>query len=314
MGRRLIATLAGLGILAGCGGMSPIGRSGTAPVFSATSLSVQHCGTHGHHWQGLGLTDKQKEEIRAIIVKHRCGPQQTSQAMAELKAAMVAPTIDTAALTSALNAKITDRTAKVDAKVAMLADIRQVLTPEQRTKFAEKKGKRGKGAGKEAFKEHGQKHMDRLAEKLGLNKAQRQAFEDVRTAYGANKEAIKANRAARHQAIADFMKSGDTDALKAALMAIKPSVPVDAMVKAIASLTQDQRKKLVEMKEQHRAKMCERLTNPKHKSTLAQASEADEAQTNPAEDSQAEESAEAAPQSPAPQADPPADTEMETDD
>ena len=311
MGRKLIATLAGLGILAGCGGMSPVGRAGTAPVFSATSLSVAHCGGMSHHWQGLGLSDTQKASIREIIYKHHCGPKQTSQAMADLKAAMVAPTIDTAALTAALNAKIADRSAKIDKRVATLTDIRNVLTPEQRTKFAERKGKAGEGAGKEALKEGGKKHLDRLAEKLGLNQVQRQAFEDVGTAWKANKEEHHANRAARHQAIASFMKSGDADALKTALQAIKPSVPVDAMVKAIATLTQDQRKKLIEMKEQRHAKMCERLSKPRQKSALAAV---DEAQADPAEESQAEESTEAAPQPQMPQADPPAESDTEMND
>jgi len=279
MKRRLFATLTGLALMAGCGVAAPGGQQGAPVAPTAQSLTIQHM----HHGMGrafadLDLTDKQREAIKAIRKEYRCGATKTEAAEA-VKAALLAPTVDKAALAAAITAKVADRGTKVDRKVTMLGAIRDVLTEEQRAKFGAKMTKAGDD-GKDSKDGRRQGRMarkfDRMVKDLNLTDEQRQAFMAVRDAFKANREAMKANAATAHEAVATFMKDGDAAALRTALMGIKPNLPITEMVNAAASLDQEQRQKLVDKMAKHHAKRCDKPDKQ------SMASEEDQDQAMPA--------------------------------
>jgi protein CpxP len=247
MKRRLLATLIGLGMLAGCGKAGPIAPMAAPPQQQQTadSFSLQHRDKGHRMFAELKLTDAQKQKIKKIMAEARSERKEDREALKEL---ITAKTVDKEALSAAIQDKMANYGDKVDRKVSMLADIRAVLTPEQRDKAAELLRERATKA-----KSHGERHkkirakMSRIADKLEMTDDQRAKFKAVLDAYDAGSDARHERWAAKKEAMAAFAESGDEAALRAALMAARPEIPVAAIVDAMASLDQDQRQKLMKM-------------------------------------------------------------------
>jgi len=83
----------------------------------------------------LDLTDAQREQLRAIMEEGRDGREPGTgvrDAEQKLHAALLADTIDLAAVEAAKTAINTAHAAELDHRVEMLQKVAQVLTPAQR--------------------------------------------------------------------------------------------------------------------------------------------------------------------------------------
>lgn len=257
-----IAILLGLGLLAGCGVATPVAQSPATTVPAASTLSIQKAGSKFDQLKAkLDLSTAQKQAIKQILTKFKQAKCDKVDAKGVIQEAMLAPEIDRDQLSAAIIEKISNRSDKIDAGVAVLTEIRNVLTPEQRAQFADMKDMK-QSLHHGGHHHHGQDRMKRLTKELNLTEAQQAAFQKVGDAFKANKDAYRAAKAAKFQAICGFMVSGDADALKSALTAIPMQVPVAEMVDAAASLDQSQRQKLVDRMDARRAKWCAKQGQP----------------------------------------------------
>lgn len=254
MTRKWLATLAGLTILSGCGVAGMAGRD-VGPF----SIQDQPRPTRGLMppmlARKLELSPQQQDAIAAIAKKYR--PEAGSEAKArraELKAVLLAPTVDADKLTALLQSRTTDRQAMIDRTVTMLAEMRAVLTPEQQAKMAsfqpghrgQGPGGRGHGAQRDGKRNMGFHPLERMTKGLDLTDAQKQAIDELKTAFAAQRESRKATLVDRRKAFADFAASGDQAALKAALGSVQRELPVAAIVKVATSLSQAQRQQIAE--------------------------------------------------------------------
>ena len=248
MKRRLLATLIGLGVLAGCGPAGPGSPLSQQAPPTATSFALEAHGHRGRMFEGLKLTEAQKGKIKAIIAKARAGRQDDKQAVLRL---IGARELDKAALIEAIEAKLASHDDKVERKVAMAVAIRDVLTEEQREAMAAKLSAPRDPAAAEARKARHQARMAKIAAKLKMTDGQKAKFEAVLDAYAAGSDARKARWASVKAAMAAFATTGDADALKAALLAAKPEIPVAAIVDALASLDARQRRMMLVLHRSH---------------------------------------------------------------
>lgn len=248
MTRRLLATLIGVGMLAGCGKAVPVGSTTGRPS-TADTLSIQnHCGKC-RLLAGLELTDKQKRQLKAIVSKARQAGRAERGDHTKLQELITAKTVDRDALTAAIEAKLARHGAKIDRKVDMLSAVREVLTPEQRQKLADNLTNKGQSLADRYARIRAK--MAKIADKLQMTDEQKAKFDAVIDAYADGAEARRQRHQAMKQAVAEFMTSGDADSLREALTAAKPEIPVAAIVDAIASLDQDQRQQLMAMHMRH---------------------------------------------------------------
>lgn len=253
MKRKWLVTLASLSFLVGCGVVQP-------PVTPERPLVTQHMsgkqGKMAKVAETLGLSDTQRADFKAIVRKYFCDTNTTDHARKEaIKTLFLQPDFDAEAFAKAYQDMLSDRSERVGRRVAMLAEMRNQLTDEQRAKAIDMLTKKTA----KAYHHDGHRHgrlMEKLTKRLNLTDEQKDAFQDLKDAMTEGRDARKANRAARHQAMASFIETGDTAALTDALLAIKPVVPVVAIANAMDSLTLDQRQKLVNMKEAKMAKWC----------------------------------------------------------
>jgi Spy/CpxP family protein refolding chaperone len=250
--RRLLATLIGLGMLAGCGKAMPVANQVGAPPQTAESFSVQHGGRTARMFAGLNLTAEQKQQIKDIIVQAHKDRKADKGALKEL---ITAKTVDRDALTAAIEAKLAKHDEMIDRKVKTVSAIREVLTPTQRQTFAKNLTSKGKAKSAEDRQKRYRAKLDRIADRLKMTDVQKAKFEAVLDAYATGSEARHERWAAKKAAMAEFMVSGDEAALKTALQAGKPDVPVAAIVDAVASLDQGQRQRMMAMHRGHRRGM-----------------------------------------------------------
>jgi Spy/CpxP family protein refolding chaperone len=200
-------------------------------------------------FEGLDLTEAQKGKIKAIFAKARAGRRDEKQAMLRL---IGARELDKAALTEAIEAKLADHDQKVERKVAMAVAVRDVLTESQREAIAAKLAAPRDPAAAAARKARQQARMAKIAEKLKMTEAQKAKFDAVLDAYAAGSEARRERWASVKAAMAAFATAGDADALKAALLAARPEIPVAAIVDALASLDVRQRRMMLALHRSHR--------------------------------------------------------------
>lgn len=249
MKAKWITTLISLSVLVGCGVAQP-------EVTPQQPLNVQHL-RHGMKARlaALDLNDEQKAKIKAIVRKYACDETSPDHAKKQaLKAILVKADFDADAFTTAYQDLLDNRENRVARRVAMIAEMRDVLTDEQRAKMAKHMRHKAEKTGHHHKKHHGK--LAKLSKHLNLTDAQKDAFKKVKEALKEGREARQARRAARHQAMAAFAETGDQAALTTALLAIKPNVPVAAIANALGSLDLEQRQKLVAMKEAKKAKWC----------------------------------------------------------
>lgn len=128
----------GLGMMGrGPGGPGgPAGRGGAGPMLA-----------------GLGLSEEQQTQVKALFESERAAEEQNRQAMGELRqqlhAAVFAATVDQGAVSS-LQAKIVAaEQAQLSRHVQTQLTLSGILTPEQRAKVAAHQGRGGRGPGGE---------------------------------------------------------------------------------------------------------------------------------------------------------------------
>jgi Spy/CpxP family protein refolding chaperone len=240
-------------ILAGCGTTSGLLAAQTNTSLDAAA-SADPNGPHGGHRGGKGgergafgfvpgvnvadlaLTADQQTALKAVMDKYRpAAPaaRPSGDPGAELRAIVTADTVDDAKLRAAIAAMEANKPAapQVD-HAAMLAEIRAILTDDQRAKIvaalqADTASPRPRPSG------------DPRAEKL--------ASLDLTTEQKAALDALDAARkpagepADRKAAMVAFWQNGDTTGLAAPT---RPAFPVEAFVAAIEILDATQRKAL----------------------------------------------------------------------
>ena len=95
-------------------------------------------------FRGLDLTDAQKDQIKVLMEQHRATMPKSEGMKAEmnqLKTLVQADSFDEAAVRALLESKQKDRLDHEVARAKLQFDINKVLTPEQRTKLAERQSK-----------------------------------------------------------------------------------------------------------------------------------------------------------------------------
>jgi Spy/CpxP family protein refolding chaperone len=98
----------------------------------------------------VGLTDAQREQVRAIMEQERqsgAPPVQLRAAEQTLHAAVLADTPDPQAIAAAAAALKTAQSAELDHRVELMQKVAAVLTPAQRQQLAEQKPPPPEGRG-----------------------------------------------------------------------------------------------------------------------------------------------------------------------
>jgi Spy/CpxP family protein refolding chaperone len=136
MFRRSIVALSLVGLLAGTGVALAQGTGGpAAPKHRMHGMA--------HLQQRLGLTDDQAKAVKAAYDKHRDEQKQAWQALRTAQNELRQLALN-GADTTAKAAEVQQLLGQtVAARVKLLQEIGPILTPEQRTKFAEGHGRRG---------------------------------------------------------------------------------------------------------------------------------------------------------------------------
>ncbi|MBC7544387.1 MAG: Spy/CpxP family protein refolding chaperone [Candidatus Sericytochromatia bacterium] len=281
--RSAILLTALVGLVAGCGtaldgtfgALQATGTRGARTAVGATAKGDRQAhGIGGLQGMGpdgcpfldasLSLTDAQKTSLKAIQDKYRPAAKPTGDATGRdaqrdsLNALMTADTVDQSALKVALAAmhaaRPTDDGTRLTQEVTMLAEIRDVLTAEQRDIVANlpkpaapPSGTSAAGMAPPAGKPPhvgmapppgGSPFGPFPIGKLTLTDAQKALFE-------AAKPAGQPPIVDRGAAVAAYMRTGDQAALKAALQPPADVAPAfDGLVTAFASLTREQRTQL----------------------------------------------------------------------
>jgi Spy/CpxP family protein refolding chaperone len=244
----LIAAISSLTVTA-CAAPTMQGRDGSP--FAMLSENQQaggfHRGGHGgmHRlMKDLDLSDAQRSAIRDILKADRQKPDGSArQAMKDLRASLLAPSIDAAQLESQLQAMQAKRADRLDRFVSQAGKIRDVLTPAQREKFASLQAPKAHRGSRFAGK-GGHKAIDRMLTGLTLTDQQQQAVASLKAAMEKQRGARSGMREQKQQAMAAFARSGDGAALKQALSASAPQLPIHEIAQLAASLDQSQRQQI----------------------------------------------------------------------
>ena len=194
--------------------------------------------------QELNLSTDQQARIKSIKEKYRQNHERGEESFdSKFKAALQAPTVDERQLRGLLNEQQERSAQYVDHFVPMLAEIREVLTPEQRDKLAAS----GTGKGFMMMGHRGGKGgMGHLFSDLKLTPSQQQAVKDLQAEMKRERDASKGQHEQMKNAFGNFMRNGDRGALRSALLAGRPHMPIDSYVRILASLDQSQRSQIAQ--------------------------------------------------------------------
>lgn len=210
---------------------------------------------HARIMSQLDLDDTQKAELKLIRSKIMglFNKEEMKANWQSLQALMNAPMIDTAAVKAFMATMDAERMSKVDAMAALAGEMRDVLSVEQRNKLislmSEKPEARAEAQAITTFR------TDTI-NALNLGTSQ----QDTLSALQAKMEASQdVKRDARHKAFLQFMIDGNQLALAESMKRSIGHEEVDASIQWLGSLSQDQRKilvdKLEELKKKHEAVM-----------------------------------------------------------
>jgi Spy/CpxP family protein refolding chaperone len=192
----------------------------------------------------LDLSAQQKATIRDLLKAARQPHGGTwRQTMQDLRADLLAPTVDANQLETRLQHLQAKRGDQRDKFVTLAGEIRNVLTPEQRERLATLPQPKPhwfqRFAGKFA-----DKPFDHMLAGLTLTGPQRAAVDNLKAAMGRQRETMTAHRQAMHEAFAAFARSGDSAALTLALQANAPHPPFHEIAQMAAALDQSQRQQI----------------------------------------------------------------------
>lgn len=250
--KRLATAALATAMLAGCGyqGLSSaspaaddLGLTG-APYAVQDSLPA-HGPMGGMMAAHMGLTNDQQTQLKALFTKHQAQMASASlQAHGTLKALLLADPVDAAAVRAFFTEHQQHLASQLDAMIAALKEARAILTTDQLNRIAALIGRGHPGmarrhAGKGPF-------GDALWADLELSPPQKQALETLK----AKVQGLQAHHAEFQAAAIAFVKTGDGDALKAALTGAHLTPPVEEVIQVAQSLSLAQRQKLVAHLEQ----------------------------------------------------------------
>lgn len=211
----------------------------------------------------LNLTDEQRTQLRAIKARYRDQMRdgQFRAQLEQMRALVLAPTVDKAALVQAINATHEYKLSKIPVLTNKLADVREVLTPQQRsTAVTAINDMRDSMASaierlrREAFQD--------LSANLNLTSQQAQALQELQEQH---REVVNTILPDMRTAITQFLLDGNQQnlvtSLQSAMAASRTTDLVDDSADFVVSLNPVQRQQLVanytsllaKMKAMHRA-------------------------------------------------------------
>jgi Spy/CpxP family protein refolding chaperone len=223
--RILLLAAIGASMLTGCGATMARVQSNDQVM-----TTPQAAGAHGRHrgagvLADLNLTADQKAQLKAIMQKARTSAGAPDRTLRQrFHALWTAPTVDGAALKALLEERAATGAKARDARVAALVEARNVLTAEQREKIAAAIEARGAKATQRP------QHSPRPSSLSADTQAKLKALVEKRRAGGSQLAAFAA-----------FARTGDAEALKAAMTPVDLS---DDLVALATSLSQEERTKL----------------------------------------------------------------------
>jgi Spy/CpxP family protein refolding chaperone len=238
-------------VVAGCGAAGQMASRSNAyelatPGAEASAMGHQGRG-HGFGFgmfgKQLGLTDAQKAQMKAIALKYRPAAKPDFKAQqAQLKALLSASTVDGPALKAFLLARQDELMGKADTRVAMMGEMRGVLTDAQRAQLVTQLNAPAKEH-KARFEGLKTQIRDRLLGDMNLTADQKAKLDALQ----AKMESLRTSGAgqAHKAAFARFVQDGDQAALKASMANAGAMMPVDEVVAVATSLDKTQRDKLI---------------------------------------------------------------------
>lgn len=209
----------------------------------------------------LNLSEEQKTKLKGVI---KSAFARAKALQAEYKPLVTAKTIERPALHAAIAAAL-----KADANLdtQTLSEVREILTPEQRTMIAEKLMEMEKRKSEDdAHTKMFEKLMDKAGEQITMTEAQKSHFTQLRSSF---LEFWKKNRAEYYMAMGKFMTHDNRDELRKTLTRLNESMPTNSVVEFMASLDQSQRQALAEWKEKWMESVAKKLTEEKKASAKA---------------------------------------------
>ena len=237
-------------VVAGCGAVvrEAVAREEAVGVVGGYALAGAAGGAHLPGRPGrvlahkLGLTAEQQARLYAIAGKYRGELHPASlAARQELAAIALAPEVDQARLTAFIQAQAAAFEARKPARLALAGELRAALTPAQRETLAGLLEAGGSSLAAHLDTLRGEA-LARATTRLGLTPLQREKV----AALQARVDALRADprKDALRLAAAAFVRTGDADALSAALPAPAEVVPVPELVAVAASLDLAQRRQI----------------------------------------------------------------------
>ncbi|MDB5100458.1 MAG: hypothetical protein JWM80_4879 [Cyanobacteria bacterium RYN_339] len=243
--------------MAGCGAVMQQAAAESTDVLGFRAMQGGNPGFGGGPFHGqiarqLGLTSAQKDQIKAILEKHK-PPADHKEELAALKGLLLADTVDQDALKAWAAARKADFQGHQADRLAVAGELRAVLTDDQRTQLLTLLAKQPPPpkAQMDGFRAKMHEH---LVAELALTADQQTAL----TALEEQGKALHdpARGKAMRDAVAAFVQSGDQAALGTAMSAqLDGRLPVDQIVAFAASLDKGQRSRLVDKLEHLRPPM-----------------------------------------------------------
>lgn len=222
---------------------------------------------HERAMAALGLSETQLAQLKAIKVRyHGLFPRGEMKAtLKQLKALMEAPELNQDAAMASIEGLLAACKARIPVFAMKLGEIRDVLTPEQRSKLSNLLIV-NQDEMLELMNDWREKGFAAMTKGLELNQSQAAGLEVVKAA---DKEKDEARHTVALQAVAKFMTDGDQLSLKGALASAVGANAGKESIAWAATLSQDQRELLVAntgkyladlkktLKAFHRAKMAQ---------------------------------------------------------
>lgn len=204
---------------------------------------------HRDMMAALNLTDQQKGQIRAIKARHKAAMRENKQQLRtqleQLRTLVTAPTVDRAALEQSLTAMHEAKLAKIPHLTAMMGEVRDVLTNEQRATAVTQVNSRWDEI-LAALDNMRTEAFSQLTANMNLTSEQSTALEQLRAQDRTLDNAILADV---RTAVTTFMMDGNqqtlTTSLQNALATSRVADMIDDSADWVVSLNQTQRQQLV---------------------------------------------------------------------
>jgi Spy/CpxP family protein refolding chaperone len=242
--------LIAIGILAGVVGLAACAHQQVANSAQMAAYRVMSEGDLSgidklaEFHKNLGITDAQKEQLKAIATKYHPAPEEMEARMANIKSTLLSDPFDAQKLRDAIKTHFTENESRLPKIAEGLTEARNVLTEAQRTKLAEMLAK--KPPMPAHFNGFKKMILGRLASDLKLSDTQKTNLESIANQFHQDQSVMEK----QHQALANFVRTGDIEPLKAAHQEMRDRIPTEELVSFASSLDLKQRQALVNHFEQ----------------------------------------------------------------